>query len=60
MVGRDSRRAAPKEELGLNGLMPPNPVGCDCRGCAPPADEIDIEGVEPTPFGAVEVLVAVV
>lgn len=28
--GKDSRRVAPNEELGLNGLiaLPPNPVGC--------------------------------
>lgn len=46
MVGRVSRRAAPKEEEGLKALMPPNPVVCGCNG-ADPAEETDIDGVVP-------------
>lgn len=30
--GSDSSKEAPNEEVGLNGLMPANPVACGCSG----------------------------
>jgi len=30
--GRESTRFVPKDEVGLNGLMPPKPVACGCNG----------------------------
>jgi len=31
MEGRESNRLAPNDEVGLKGLIPPNPVTCGCR-----------------------------
>ncbi|PIL25249.1 hypothetical protein GSI_13138 [Ganoderma sinense ZZ0214-1] len=43
MGGSDSKSAAPKDEDGLNGLMPPKPVCWRCIG-APPAEDIEMDG----------------
>ena len=45
MGGKDSSRAAPNEDDGLNGLMPPKPVCWRCSGAAaPPAEDIEMDG----------------
>lgn len=50
--GRDSRRAAPKLEVGLNGRSPPKPVICGLRGALAPDVEIeDEEDVIVAPVG---------
>ena len=45
MGGSDSRSAAPNDDDGLNGLMPPKPVCWRCSGAAaPPAEDIEMDG----------------
>lgn len=52
-----SRRLAPNEDDGLNGLIPPKPVACGARAFPPPGGESEIEGVEDVavaPVGFIE------
>jgi len=44
--GNDSRRDAPNEEDGLNGLRPANPVKCGLSGAAEGGGETENEGVD--------------
>jgi hypothetical protein len=38
VVGNDSSKDAPKEEVGLNGFSPAKPVACGCSGAVPTED----------------------